>query len=152
MNVSILSMNVVSILSSRALRVAVLIGSLALVGGCSESSETGAKEAKERNEAVTEAVADTGSSGPGAEEANVVDTEAAVKSLYQKSCISCHVSGAAGAPRTGDQAAWQQRIDEKGMDSLIDNVVNGIGSMPPTGLCSKCSREDYRNLILYMAK
>jgi cytochrome c5 len=30
----------------------------------------------------------------------------AVKERYDQSCTYCHSSGAAGAPKTGDQAAW----------------------------------------------
>lgn len=104
---------------------------LALVVGCSDSAPAGS----------TIEAATTIS----------VDGSAAVKSLYQKSCIACHVSGAAGAPRTGDKDEWQRRLDAKGLDGLIDAVVNGVGSMPPTGLCSQCTRDDYRALILFMA-
>ena len=31
----------------------------------------------------------------------------ATKAIYDRSCGFCHVSGAAGAPKTGDAAAWE---------------------------------------------
>ena len=69
---------------------------------------------------------------------------------YGRSCAMCHASGAAGAPKTGDVKAWEPRI-AKGMDVLMESVKKGLNAMPPTGLCSDCSDEDYRELIGYMA-
>lgn len=69
---------------------------------------------------------------------------------YQQSCFACHFSGAAGAPKTGDAAAWEPRM-AKGMDALVAAVRDGMGAMPPTGLCASCSDEDYKALIEFMA-
>lgn len=69
---------------------------------------------------------------------------------YQSSCFACHFSGAAGAPKTGDVAAWEPRL-AKGMDALVASVRNGMGAMPPTGLCASCSDDDYKALIDFMA-
>ena len=57
-------------------------------------------------------------------------TAATVEERYNQSCVFCHASGAAGAPKTGDQAAWAPRL-EKGMDTLVKNTREGIGAMPP---------------------
>ena len=69
---------------------------------------------------------------------------------YQSSCFACHFSGAAGAPKTGDAEAWAPRL-EKGMEALIAAVRNGMGAMPPTGLCASCTDEEYQALIEFMA-
>ncbi|MFK7975322.1 MAG: cytochrome c5 family protein [Halioglobus sp.] len=69
---------------------------------------------------------------------------------YQSSCFACHFSGAAGAPKTGDPAAWEPRL-AKGMDVLVMSVRNGMGAMPPTGMCPSCSNEEYQELIEFMA-
>ncbi len=69
---------------------------------------------------------------------------------YQSSCMACHLSGAAGAPKTGDVAAWEPRL-AKGMDALVESVKKGMNAMPPTGLCATCTDEEYRALIDYMA-
>jgi len=69
---------------------------------------------------------------------------------YQSSCFACHAAGAAGAPKTGDVAAWQPRLD-KGMEVLITSVKKGMNAMPPTGLCATCSDEELEALIVYMA-
>lgn len=70
---------------------------------------------------------------------------------YGKSCAVCHASGVAGAPKTGDVAAWEPRM-VKGMDALVASVKNGMNAMPPMGMCFDCSDEDYKELIEYMAK
>ncbi len=77
-------------------------------------------------------------------------TDPAIVAKYNKSCIACHASGAAGAPRTGDVAAWKPRMD-KGMDVMVASAVNGINAMPPKGLCFDCSADDYKALIVHMA-
>ncbi len=69
---------------------------------------------------------------------------------YQSACAACHVSGAAGAPKTGDVDAWESRL-EKGMDTLVESVKNGMNAMPPTGLCATCTDDEYKALIIYMA-
>lgn len=76
--------------------------------------------------------------------------EQAVVKLYNTSCISCHMNGAANAPRTGNAAQWKPRLD-KGMDTLLANVKGGIGGMPPGGMCFGCSDEEIVALINYMA-
>ena len=126
----------------------VILVALGVVAGCNESSVDAETLT---SEAATVAL---GASNVVASVKAVPENAASEKTeaLYNKSCIACHVSGAAGAPRTGDKAEWQRRIDAKGIEGLIDAAVNGVGSMPPTGLCSQCSRDDYRSLILFMAE
>jgi cytochrome c5 len=70
--------------------------------------------------------------------------------VYQRSCASCHTVAATGSPLTGDTQAWQPRT-AKGMDTLVDNVVNGYGGMPPFGLCMDCDAAQFEALIQFMA-
>jgi cytochrome c5 len=74
----------------------------------------------------------------------------AVVDKYNQSCIACHSSGAAGAPKTGVVADWAPRM-EKGMDALVASVANGMNAMPPKGMCFDCSNEDFKALIQHMA-
>ena len=55
-----------------------------------------------------------------------------------------------GAPLAGDEAAWAPRLN-KGMDTLVNIVVNGSGGMPPLGLCMDCSAEQFAALTQFMA-
>ena len=74
----------------------------------------------------------------------------ALAAIYQRSCASCHTVAATGSPLTGDNEAWQPRM-AKGMDTLVNNVVNGYGGMPPFGLCMDCDAAQFEALIQFMA-
>jgi cytochrome c5 len=74
-----------------------------------------------------------------------------VADRYNRTCAVCHASGAAGAPRTGDVAAWEPRL-AKGMEVNVASVKNGLNAMPAGGMCFDCSPEDYKALIEYMSK
>ena len=54
------------------------------------------------------------------------------KAVYEATCAACHATGAAGAPRTGDAAAWATRFD-KGINALYASAIKGTGAMPPKG-------------------
>jgi cytochrome c5 len=69
--------------------------------------------------------------------------------VYNGSCVACHATGAAGAPKLGDTAAWAPRI-AAGMDSLVTNATNGLNAMPPKGLCMTCSDDELKAAIEYM--
>jgi cytochrome c5 len=69
--------------------------------------------------------------------------------IYNGTCMSCHATGAAGAPKVGDAAAWAPRIAQ-GKDKLLANAVNGLNAMPPKGLCMACSDADLEAAIDYM--
>lgn len=71
------------------------------------------------------------------------------EALYNSYCIACHMNGVAGAPKFGDKADWQPRI-EKGMETLLKDATNGFKAMPPKGLCSNCSEDELRRAIQYM--
>lgn len=52
--------------------------------------------------------------------------------VYLAQCTACHAAGAAGAPKTGDEAAWAPRI-KTGYDALITSVMKGKGAMGAQG-------------------
>lgn len=69
---------------------------------------------------------------------------------YRKFCISCHLSGAAGAPKLGDAAAWAPRV-EQGIDVLVRHTIDGLPpGMPAKGLCLQCTDEQLRDAVEYM--
>lgn len=69
--------------------------------------------------------------------------------VFNTYCIACHISGVAGAPKFGDRADWQPRID-KGINILLKNAISGIKAMPPRGLCFDCSNNELKHAIEYM--
>lgn len=71
--------------------------------------------------------------------------------VYTASCASCHGTGALGAPKSGDKAAWNARMSN-GIDGLTTNAVNGIGAMPPKGGAAALSDDEVRAAIEHMLK
>ena len=56
----------------------------------------------------------------------------AAEVVYQQACTACHASGAAGAPKTGDAAAWAPRI-KTGYEALLNSALKGKGAMAAQG-------------------
>ena len=58
------------------------------------------------------------------------------EAAYQSVCAVCHGAGIAGAPKTGDKAAWAARIAQ-GANTLHQHAIQGYqgkaGYMPPKG-------------------
>ncbi|WP_299732550.1 c-type cytochrome [uncultured Endozoicomonas sp.] len=73
-----------------------------------------------------------------------------LSAIYDRSCKTCHTLEGTGAPLTGDSQGWQVRMD-KGMDALLDSVINGSGGMPPFGMCMDCDVDEFEALITFMA-
>jgi cytochrome c5 len=69
--------------------------------------------------------------------------------IYGKSCIACHGSGAAGAPKLGDIAGWMPRIGQ-GIDTLYTHAIKGFNGMPAKGLCMDCSDDEIKVAVDYM--
>ena len=86
------------------------------------------------------AVADAGSSAPAFD----------AKGEYDKICAACHGSGLMGAPKFGDTAAWQVRLDKHGsLDALVKQGIQGLGSMPPKGGAG-ISDEQFHDVVVYL--
>jgi cytochrome c5 len=77
------------------------------------------------------------------------DDLAAGEKHYRIACFACHDSGAAGAPRLGDQVAWSARVDA-GLDAMVLSAINGKGAMPPKGGAMQLSDDDIRNAVAFM--
>lgn len=72
-----------------------------------------------------------------------------IKSIYTASCAACHASGAAGAPKLGDKAAWAPRI-QTGADGLYNSALKGKNAMPPKGGNASLSDADVKAVVDYM--
>jgi cytochrome c5 len=52
--------------------------------------------------------------------------------VYKAQCVACHATGAAGAPKFGDSAAWAPRI-QTGFEALWNSALKGKGAMSAQG-------------------
>lgn len=69
--------------------------------------------------------------------------------VFKAQCSACHATGAAGAPKFGDAAAWGPRI-KTGFEALVNSAMKGKGAMGAQG------GGDFDNLeiaraVVYMA-
>ena len=69
---------------------------------------------------------------PGASIAGAVTKVADGKTTYDTVCMACHSTGAAGAPKVGDKAAWAPRL-KQGIPALHAAAIKGKGAMPAKG-------------------
>lgn len=70
--------------------------------------------------------------------------------VYKTTCAACHDSGAAGAPKLGDKAAWAARIGV-GLEKLAQSGIKGKNAMPPKGGNASIPDADIRAAVEYMA-
>jgi len=70
--------------------------------------------------------------------------------VYQQNCLACHSSGAMGAPKFGDKAAWGPRIAQ-GYDTLVKHAIEGIRMMPARGGNAALSDDEVAAAVAYMA-
>jgi cytochrome c5 len=70
------------------------------------------------------------------------------KQLYNTSCIICHQTGAAGAPKLGDKIAWIPRLT-KGFNALVSYTLGGHKSFFK-GSRADIADEDVVSAVGYM--
>jgi len=78
------------------------------------------------------------------------DEPQAPAEVYQSVCAACHTTGAAGAPRLDDTQEWTQRLDEKGLDTLVSHSINGFQGMPARGGDPTLSDEEVTGAVEYI--
>jgi cytochrome c5 len=69
--------------------------------------------------------------------------------IYKTTCAACHDAGVAGAPKTGDKAAWSARI-AVGLEKLAASGIKGKNAMPPKG-GADISDADFTRVVAWLA-
>lgn len=70
--------------------------------------------------------------GVEVKDASDVATLKTGEQVYTAQCSACHATGAAGAPKLGDTAAWAPRI-ALGFETLLTSALKGKNAMGPQG-------------------
>jgi cytochrome c5 len=70
--------------------------------------------------------------------------------IVKQMCSACHQSGAAGAHKIGDKAAWG-KVAKAGLDGMLKNAIQGKGAMPPRGGGADLSDLELARAIVSMA-
>jgi cytochrome c5 len=72
------------------------------------------------------------------------------EAVYKLACVACHGTGAAGAPKAGDETAWAPRL-KQGADTLFKHAVDGFKAMPPKGGNADLDPIEVARAVVYLA-
>ncbi|WP_026687046.1 c-type cytochrome [Azovibrio restrictus] len=112
-------------------------GDMAPVAGSSEDAEVRVQPVA-KFELKVAGAADAAASGPKDG-----------PTVYASVCSACHDTGAAGAPKKGDKAAWAPRI-ATGNDALYASAIGGKLAMPAKGGAANLSDEEVKGAVDYL--
>lgn len=124
-------------------------GGMPARGGMAELSDAEVRRAIEHMFNVGKQSAPALAAAAAAAPAAAKVDAAAGKKLYDSTCMACHATGVAGAPRFGDKAAWAPRL-QTGLDALTASVIKGKGAMPPKGAAPTATDAELRAAVEYM--
>lgn len=129
-----------------------LIGSQALQAKQTSPKEVAARIAPVGQVRTTEntdaaALQAAAAAAPAAEPAAAADVDGAA--VYIQACTVCHAAGVAGAPKSDDKAAWQERL-AKGVSTLVQHAVGGFNAMPAKGGQTQLSDAQVEAAVRYM--
>ena len=71
------------------------------------------------------------------------------EAVYTTICGACHTAGVAGAPKTGDKAAWAPRL-ATGSAVLLKSAINGKGAMPARGGGADLTDDEIKAAVDYI--
>lgn len=114
------------------------------------------KAATNSNEETTKTIDNSVTNSPSKTETPIATAVAPVSTdgkkpedIYKSTCLACHSSGVANAPKLGDKAAWKKLV-ASGMDTMLDAVIKGKGIMPPKGGNPSLTKEELQSTIEWM--
>ncbi len=118
------------------------------------TADEGAQQADRQQAAIAERIkpvgqVSVGSTGAAAGGASAEAAPVDGKQIYQQACFACHGTGAAGAPKLGDKAAWAPRLAQ-GEGTLHDHAINGFKGMPAKGGRSDLSDATVKAVVDFM--
>ncbi len=127
-----------------------VIGIILLVLFVTTEKTTGAGTDSQSAEALAARLRPVADEGYTLKDANAPKVLQAAETVYTAICAACHTSGAAGAPKTGDKAAWTARIAQ-GYDTLVKHAIEGIRAMPAKGGNPDLDDVEVARAVVYMA-
>lgn len=73
------------------------------------------------------------------------------ETVYNTICKACHEAGVAGAPKTGDKAAWATRI-ATGLEALLTSATKGKNAMPARGGAADLTDDELKAAVEYLVE
>jgi cytochrome c5 len=127
----------------------IVIGIILLVNYATSGKLEGAGSDGQSAEAVAQRLQPVAEQGYTLKDANAPKVLQTGEAVYTSTCVACHGSGAAGAPKFGDAAAWGPRIAQ-GFDTLVQHAVQGIRAMPAKGGNPDLDNIEVARAVAYM--
>ncbi len=128
----------------------IVIGIILLVIFATNKPLGGAGSESQSAQAVATRVRPVAEEGFAFKDANAPKVLQSGQAVYNATCVACHGSGAAGAPKVGDAAGWGARIAQ-GYDTLVQHAVQGIRAMPAKGGNPDLDDIEVARAVVYMA-
>ena len=128
----------------------IVIGIILLVIFATNDRLVGAGTSSQSPEAIAERVRPVAEEGFNLVDANAPKVLQAGNAVYAAVCAACHDSGAAGAPKLGDNAAWAQRLSQ-GYEVVVKHAIEGIRAMPAKGGNPDLDNLEVERAVVYLA-
>lgn len=127
----------------------IVIGIILLVSFVTTSRLTGAGTDSQNVDALKARLRPVADEGYTLKDVNAPKVLQSAEAVYTAICAACHASGAAGAPKIGDNGAWGSRIAQ-GYDTLVKHAVEGIRAMPAKGGNPDLDDVEVARAVVYM--
>jgi cytochrome c5 len=128
----------------------IVIGIILLVSFVTNTHTAGAGTESQSAAAVAARVRPAAEEGFTFKDANAPKVLQSAEAVYTAVCVACHGTGVAGAPKSGDAAAWSPRIAQ-GYDTLVKHAIEGIRAMPPKGGNTDLDNLEVARAVVYMS-
>lgn len=127
-----------------------IISIVLLVQYVANADKVGAGSDGMSSEAIAARLRPVADEGFTLKDANAPKQLQAGDAVYKAVCAACHDTGAAGAPKTGDNGAWAARL-AKGQATLVSNAIKGINAMPAKGGNPDLDDVEVARAVVFMA-
>jgi cytochrome c5 len=121
-----------------------------LVQYVANSDQSGSGSQSQTPEAIAERLKPVADEGFTLKDVNAPKQLQSGEAVFKSVCAACHATGAAGAPKVGDTAAWAPRISQ-GFDTLAAHALKGFHAMPAKGGNPDLDDVEVERAIVYMA-
>jgi len=128
----------------------VVLGIILIVTYVTNASTVGAGTDSQGDEAIAARIRPVSEIGFTFKDINAPKILQTGNAVYTATCAACHDSGMAGAPKTGDNAAWAARLAQ-GYDTVVKHAIEGLRAMPAKGGNPDLDNLEVERALVFMA-
>ena len=126
-----------------------IIGIILLVQFVTQQKLTGAGSEGQSAEAIAARLKPVADQGFTLKDANAPKVLQTGEAIFTSTCQACHGTGAAGAPKVGDNGAWAARIGQV-QDTVVKHALEGLRAMPAKGGNPDLDDVEVARAVVYM--